>query len=196
MESKKKPAIIRDHPITYEEYAALPDDGNRYELADGVLEAMSPSATALHQFVSIELQRTMLDSCDSQYVILDAPLDVILSEREVRQPDLVMIHRSRLQIITRRGVEGPPDLVVEILSDWSIKRDKVKKTKVYAKFGIPEYWIVDPANETLEQYTLNGDAYELANVYSGDEPVASSHLPCIAFCMKDIMSRIPELPNY
>jgi Uma2 family endonuclease len=68
-----------------------------------------------------------------------------------------MIHRNRLHILTKRGVEGSPDLVVEILSPSSVKRDKVSKVEAYARFGVPEYWIVDMGNEALEQYILAGD---------------------------------------
>ncbi|PYI50029.1 Uma2 family endonuclease [Paenibacillus flagellatus] len=195
MEPKKKPDLIRERPMTYEDYAALPDEYGRFELVDGVLEAMSPAPTPLHQLVSFEIQRTLADSCLSEYLIVFAPIDVVLSQKEVRQPDLIMIHRSRLHILSKRAVTGPPDLVVEILSDWSIRRDKVKKSKAYARFGIPEYWIVDPANGSLEQYVLTEDRYELADVFTGDEPVRSDKLPCVGFTMQSIMSRIPELPE-
>jgi Uma2 family endonuclease len=192
---KKQSDLIKEQNMTYDDYAALPDDGNRYELAEGILELMSPGATARHQIVSSEIQSRLTQTCKLEYLILQAPLDVILSDREVRQPDLIMIHRSRLEIITRRGIEGAPDLVVEILSPYSIRRDKVSKRKSYAKYGIPEYWVIDPPNESLEQYILKGDVYDLAEVYTGNEHVQSERLPCIAFTMQDIMSSIPELPN-
>lgn len=195
LKPKNQADVIREQPMSYDEYAALPDDGNRYELAEGILELMSPGATARHQMVSFELQSKLNQTCKADYIILSAPLDVILSSREVRQPDLVMIHRSRLEIITKRGIEGAPDLVVEILSPYSIRRDKVNKHKSYAKHGIPEYWVIDPPNEALEQYILNGDVYELVEVYSGNESVQSDRLPCISFTMQDIMSSIPDLPN-
>ncbi|MEX2460741.1 MAG: Uma2 family endonuclease [Paenibacillaceae bacterium] len=192
---KKQADLIREQPMSYDEYAALPEDGNRYELVEGILEMMSPGATARHQMMSFEMQSRLAQTCKLEYVILYAPIDVILSNREVRQPDLVMIHRSRLEIITKRGIEGAPDLVIEILSPHSIRRDKVGKRRSYAKYGIPEYWVIDPPNEALEQYILNGDVYELAEVYIGDELVQSEHIPCIAFTMQDIMGSIPELPN-
>lgn len=181
--------------MTYDDYASLPDDGSRYELVDGVLEMMSPSASAKHQMISFRIQSKITQTCDDDYFILNAPLDIILSPTEVRQPDLVMIHRSRLNIIKKRGIEGAPDLVVEILSPSSIRRDKVGKLKSYAKYAIPEYWIVDPTNESLEQYVLEEDRYDLIEVYTEDEQVRSDHMQCVSFTMNVIMSKIPDLPD-
>lgn len=191
---KDKPNIIRETPVTYGEYDAMPDDGNRYEVADGQLELMgSPSPT--HQSVSSEILFTLNESCRSEYIIYIAPIDVILSDTEVRQPDLVMVHRSRMSIIAKKGIVGAPDLVVEIISPWSRRRDKVHKLKTYARYSIPEYWIVDLANWTLEQYVLTGQAYELVEIYAEDEPVQSERISCVSFTMNDIMSRIPVLPD-
>jgi Uma2 family endonuclease len=195
MTSDKKSKIIREQSLTYEDYARLPDDGNRYELVDGVLEMMSPSASTKHQMVSAQIQHRLVQSCENEYYILDAPLDVILSPKEVRQPDLIMIHRSRVDLIKMRGIEGAPDLVVEILSPSSIKRDKISKLKSYAYYKIPEYWIVEPANGSIEQYVLHEASYELVEIYTEDEKVKSDHIHCVSFSMNDVMSKIPDIPN-
>jgi Uma2 family endonuclease len=195
MKSKKKPHIVREQPLTYDDYASLPDDGSRYELVDGVLEMMSPSASSKHQMISFRIQSKIAQSCDDDYFILNAPLDVILSPTEVRQPDLVMIHHSRINIIKKRGIEGAPDLVVEILSPSSIRRDKVGKLKSYADYAIPEYWIVDPTNVSLEQYVLKEDRYDLIEVYTEDEQIQSDHIKCVSFTMNEIMSKIPDFPD-
>ncbi|WP_018133576.1 Uma2 family endonuclease [Effusibacillus pohliae] len=188
--------IIKEGRLTYEDYANLPyEEGVRYELVDGVLELMKPSPTARHQMISARMQFLLTQNCDEEYVILDAPMDVILSQYEVRQPDLIMIHRSRLSIITKRGIEGIPDLVIEILSPFTIKRDRLGKLKTYEKYGIPEFWIVDSAGTYLEQYVLRGERYELADVFTGDEPVRSDRLPCVSFTMNDILKKIPDLPE-
>jgi Uma2 family endonuclease len=195
MTEKKRPHEVRERPLTYDDYANLPDDGNRYELDDGVLELMSPSASAKHQMVSFQIEKRLAQRCETEYVILHAPLDVILSPYEVRQPDIIMIHRSRLNIITKRGIEGPPDLVVEILSPSSLKRDKVRKRHAYARYLIPEYWIVDTANGALEQYVLRLHAYEIVELYQHEDAIHSEHIPCVSFTMKEIMDAIPELPD-
>jgi Uma2 family endonuclease len=187
---KEKPEQVREQLVTYDVYAAMPDDGNRYEIADGTLELMT-SPTLTHQLISSEIQDVLKDCCKSDYIIISAPMDVILSRTEVRQPDLIMVHRSRVSILTKRGVEGAPDLVVEITSPSSRRRDKVQKSKVYAQYGIPEYWIVDLSNFTLEQYILLNESYELIDVYQGDEPVRSERVPCVTFTMDGIKSNLP-----
>lgn len=188
--------LIREQPITYEDYAKLPDDGIRYEINDGRLEVMTPGPNPLHQFVVQQIEHRMMQNCSRDYVALSAPIDLILSETEVRQPDIAMIHRHRLSIITKRGIEGPPDLVVEVLSPHSAKRDRQQKLYAYAKYLIPEYWIVDINNELLEQYVLTDQQYELLEVFQEDESVHSWKFPCISFTMRDIMDNIPDLPNF
>lgn len=186
--------IIREQPATYEDYAQLPDN-QRYELADGVLELMSPAPSPRHQAISYHIQSLLTQSCHSEYIILASPIDLILSHTEVRQPDLVMIHRSRIGIITQRGIEGNPDLVAEILSPHSAKRDKYSKRKVYAKYGIPEYWIIDIANESLDQYILSGDDYVLHNVYDREEIISSQRLPCVSFTIAQIHEATADIPG-
>lgn len=193
MSEKKQDQLnlnIKEHGLTYDDYAAI-DDGNRYELANGQLELMSPAPTVTHQMLSFEIQKFISRSCESDYIILYAPVDVILSATEVRQPDLVLIHRNRIDILSKRGVEGAPDLVVEILSPSSLKRDKIHKLKAYAFYGILEYWIVDPATGVLEQYILQEDRYELINIFQGIELVTSPSIPCISFTMAEIIAKIP-----
>jgi Uma2 family endonuclease len=195
----KRPNVgqIRETPMTYEEYAELPDDGNRYELVDGQLELMSPSPARTHQIISRRLLLLLSQDCESDYEIVAAPVDVVLSDVEVRQPDLVMIHLSRLSIYKERGsIVEPPDLVIEILSPNSLKRDKIAKHQAYARFGVPEYWILNPADETLEQHLLGPDrTYELVDVYTGDESIHSERLKCISFSMNEVMSRVRNLPD-
>jgi len=190
---KKKRAdepIIREQPVTYDDYAAMPDDGNRYEIINGVLEMMSPGSMTIHQTVSRELLFILLQSCRSEYEIYYAPFDVILSRTTVLQPDIIMIHRSRLEIVKKHGVEGAPDLVVEILSPSTRKRDKVVKAAAYAKHQVSEYWLVDPEARTLEQYRLDGEHYEWVQTYEEDDRVFSDKLPCVSFKFKDIFDNI------
>lgn len=192
-----KPAhLIREQSVTYEDYANLPDDGIRYEINDGRLEAMTPGPNAVHQFVVQQIEHRMLQNCSQDIIVLSAPIDLILSDTEVRQPDLIMIRRDRLSIITKRGIEGAPDLIVEVLSPFSAKRDRQQKLVAYAKYSIPEYWIVDINNELLEQYLLTDQEYNLFEVYQENEPVHSEQLTCISFTIREIMNSIPELPNF
>ncbi|UJL46743.1 Uma2 family endonuclease [Virgibacillus sp. NKC19-16] len=184
--------LIKESNLTYDDYASI-DDGNRYELVNGQLELMSPAPTVTHQMISFQMQKDIAKSCESDYIILNAPIDVILANNEVRQPDLVLIHRERMNIISNRGITGPPDLVVEILSPSTLKRDKIDKLNTYANFHIPEYWIVEPKTGILEQYSLHAEQYDLVNIFQKDEQVTSPHTPCISFTMTEIMSNIPRL---
>lgn len=187
----KKSDTVKEQPMTYGDYASLPEDGNCYELVDGILE-LSPSASTPHQIIGSEIQSIVKQSCSEQFLIL-YEMDVILSPYEVRRPDIIMIHRSRMSIVTKRAIKGAPDLVVEILSESSIKRDKVSKLFSYAHFQIPEYWIVDPFSGSLEQHILGEHGYHLHDVYIGDEPVRSDRLSCVSFTMQQIMSQVPDL---
>jgi Uma2 family endonuclease len=195
MKSNKNKPMIKEQPATYDDYAKLPDDGSRYELADGVLELMTPAPTPKHQVISTQLLTILMNSCQTLYIVFASPIDLILSSTEVRQPDIVMVHRSKIDIITLRGIEGIPDLVAEILSPQSVKRDKQNKLIAYAKYHIPEYWIVDPANECLEQYILSGDKYELHTVYDREETIQSDRLQCISFTMEQILATAAGLPG-
>ncbi|WP_135554322.1 Uma2 family endonuclease [Paenibacillus cymbidii] len=184
---KKKPLpLIKESGWTVEDYYNMPDDGNRYELVDGKLELMT-SPLIEHQLVSKQLENTLTNSCENEYVILHAPVDVVISQKETRQPDILMIHRSRQHIIEVRNIVGPPDLVVEIVSPSTVKRDRVGKLRSYARFGVPEYWIVDPMYKTLEQYVLiqEGEPYVLEQFYEKEEVVRSSRLPCVSFRVCD-----------
>ncbi|QJD84886.1 Uma2 family endonuclease [Cohnella herbarum] len=194
MEKDKKAADrVKDQQVTYEIYAEMPDDGKRYEVIDGMLELMSPSPTAAHQSISLELIHELRQGCKTDYLIYVAPLDVILNDTNVVQPDVLMIHRSRQHIVTSRGVEGPPDLVVEVLSPGSRKRDRLKKMAVYEKHGVPEYWIIDPEARTLEQYRLNDrKQFDLLELFEGDDMVVSDKLPCVSFVVHRIFSDIPQ----
>ncbi|EKN64342.1 Uma2 family endonuclease [Schinkia azotoformans] len=187
----KKKLEIKEGGLTYDDYAAI-DDGNRYELAAGQLELMSPAPTVTHQLISFEMQTKIAQTCKLDYIILNAPVDVILSPKEVRQPDIVLVNRKRLDIISKRGVEGTPDLVVEILSPSTLKRDKIAKKKSYAYYGIPEYWVIDPNSAVLEQYILADDRYELINIFQENEMVTSPNISCISFTMAEIIEAIPD----
>lgn len=188
---------IRETQMTYEDYAAMPDDGKRYELVDGQLELMSPSPTLTHQIISSNILHLLHNDCRDEYVIVSAPIDVVLSPTEVRQPDLIMIHRSRLSIHKEQGsIVAPPDLVVEILSPSSLQRDRIDKRAAYARFGVPEYWIIDPSEQGLEQYALDGyGTYQLLNIYTGNKPIHSEKLKCVTFAMDDVMEMIRDRPD-
>jgi len=153
-----RPALV---PYTYEAYAALPADGRRWELIDGDFE-VTPAPGSHHQTVSRRLQYELMRQLEEtgQALIFDAPIDVILSDHDVVQPDLAVVALSRQHIVSERGIEGPPDIVVEIVSPHSRVLDRRVKRQTYARFGVAEYWIVDEPGQ-IELHRLGPDGYVL-----------------------------------
>jgi Uma2 family endonuclease len=144
---------------TYADYCTFPDDGLRYEILEGAIY-MTPAPSTLHQYASKRLQRMLETALEARgtHLVFNAPIDVILSDEDVVQPDLVVAARSQL---STRGVEGPPLLVVEILSPSRPDYDRLTKARRYAAFGIAHYWIVDPDARTVECFGLEGETYRL-----------------------------------
>jgi Uma2 family endonuclease len=159
--------------LTYENYAALPDDGRRYEIHDGEL-SVTPSPGTPHQEISSNLNDLLRAHVRERAIgkVLYAPLDVILSNTTVVQPDLIYVDPSRHDLVTRRGIEGPPTLAVEIISPSTPRIDRVTKLQLYARYRVPYYWIVDPDARTIEAYELAGDGYRLVTTARGSQPVS------------------------
>jgi Uma2 family endonuclease len=148
--------------LTYEDYVALPDDGQRQQLFEGVLE-VSPSPGLRHQIVVGRLYLPLATGV-SEGMILLGPIDVIFDPRTVLVPDLVWLAPDRLHLASHRGIEGPPTLAIEVVSPGSGRIDRVRKLETYAKFGVRYYWIVDPLARTIEVYELDGADFRLTTV--------------------------------
>jgi len=146
--------------FTYEDYLLFPDDGKRHELIGGE-HYVTPAPRTKHQKLSgnlhaaiwLEIQKT---KCGQVFA---APTDVVLSDIDVVQPDLLYISSDRASIITEKNIQGQPDLVVEILSETTRKTDEIIKRKLYERHQIPEYWIIDPELETVKIYRLTDQGY-------------------------------------
>jgi Uma2 family endonuclease len=139
---------------TYDEFSRLPDDGNRYEVIAGELY-VTPAPGKEHQIVSARFNWKLRGFATVQHQlgeVLYAPIDVLLGDGEYLQPDLVFLRRDHEHYWTRRGIEGPPDLVIEVLSPSTASRDRVLKRDRYARFGVPEYWIIDAKARHVEIY--------------------------------------------
>jgi Uma2 family endonuclease len=153
---------------TYAEFERLPnDDGNRYEVIAGEL-AVTPSPGTQHQTIFGELFPLLKSFVRAHRLgnVLASPTDVLFGEGDYLVPDLVFVRSERTEIISARGVEGPPDLVVEILSPSTAFRDRGSKRERYALFGVPEYWIIDPRTQQMEVYRLADDASRPPEVVS------------------------------
>src|SRR6266487_6520349 len=171
---------------TYEEYYRLNDD-QRYEIIDGNL-LMAPAPDTWHQSwigaLFIILDR-YVRSRNLGKVFL-SPVDVVLNSENSVQPDLVFVSSANLGIVQRRGIFGTPDLLVEIVSVSSMRRDRYEKKELYARFGVKEYWIGDPANKALEILTLKGGNYELHCSAEEKGKVTSLLLAGLEFDLSDI----------
>lgn len=165
-------------PLTYDDYALLPQDRNRYEIFEGELY-MTPSPTLLHQYALIQLAWILMNHVNPRKLgrIFVAPLDVLLSEFTILQPDILFLRHSKIPAATAKNLQVAPDLTVEILSPTSIEQDRIHKKRIYARHGVSHYWIVDPETRTFEAYELAGADYRLAGSFSGDATATTSLFP-------------------
>jgi Uma2 family endonuclease len=170
--------------LSYRDYATLPADGRCYELHDGAL-SVTPAPGTRHQRISRNLSELLNEHVTTRGLgeVLYAPLDVILSDITVVQPDLIYLDRSRQHLASERGVEGPPALVVEILSPSTRTIDRVTKPFLYARHGIPCLWLVDPEARTIEAFVLERGSYVPAVRVSGDEEVTLPPFPDLTLCL-------------
>src|SRR5256885_6170634 len=171
---------------TYEEYYRLNDD-QRYEIIDGNL-LMAPEPDTWHQSWVGALFIILDRHVRSQYLgkVFLSPVDVVLNSENSVQPDLVFISTANLSIVQRRGIFGTPDLLVEMVSVFSMRRDRYDKKELYARFGVKEYWIGDPANKTLEILTLKAGRYELHCCAEEKGKLASLVLTGLEFDLSEI----------
>jgi Uma2 family endonuclease len=153
-------------PLTYRDLEAMfdggePDDGHRYELIDGVL-IVSPAPTPIHQRAVFRLARLLEDACPDDLEVFVAPLDVLLADDTVLEPDVLVARRKDL---SERNLPAPPVLAVEVLSPSTRRFDYMLKRSRYEAAGMPAYWVVDPAAPSLTAWELRDGCYvEVASV--------------------------------
>ena len=151
---------IRKSPtkLTYNEYVLFPNDGQRHEIIDG-RHYMNAAPVPRHQAISRHMQFQLYEQIESTKLgqVINAPIDLQLSDVDVVQPDLVVVLAGN-RIITQTRVRGVPDLVIEILSPSNRKHDTELKKQLYEQFAVPEYWIVDPDECVVIRYRLDESA--------------------------------------
>jgi Uma2 family endonuclease len=173
--------------LNYKDYEALPNDGRRYEIHEGEL-SVTPAPGTKHQEVSINLAAAMHIHVKARGLgkVFAAPVDVILSDISIVQPDLAYVAADRLGAISSRGIEGSPTLVVEILSPSTIQIDRTTKLQLYARHGVPHYWIVDPQARLIEAYRLEAGSYVLARRWADQEAFSAEPLADLALTAAQI----------
>ncbi len=176
---------------TYDDYCELPDDGNRYEVIDGVLY-MAPAPHPRHQRILFNLTvlfTPFVTGGNALGELFFSPIDVIFASEDIFQPDLLFISRERLHIITDRGLEAAPDLVVEVLSPSTRSRDLNLKRRRYAHFGVPEYWPIDPDSRTIRALMLENDHYKERGTYVIGDELVTPLIPGLVIPVEQVFER-------
>ena len=163
--------------LTYDDYKTFPDnDGIRKEIIEGELY-MTPAPSLKHQTILGKLHIVIHNFVDNKNLgkIFLAPCDVVFSNINVMQPDLIFIAKKSYLILTDLNIQGAPDLLIEILSPSTKENDQIYKKQVYEKFGVKEYWIIDPVGESVEIWSLINKKYNLVE-HANKEQTITSHL--------------------
>ncbi len=162
--------------FTYEDYRNTPED-QRCELLDGDL-VMTAAPNIAHQRVSSRLERRLAAFVEEGGLgeIFRAPTDVVLSDTDVVQPDILFASKERADIVTSENVRGAPDLIVEVLSPTTAGRDWREKRDLYSKHGVREYWLADPQTEIVWVLLPKEGSLEVAAIYGGGDTLTSPML--------------------
>jgi Uma2 family endonuclease len=186
----QRATIDRSKEWTVGDFLQLGEMSTPCELINGDL-IMSPAPTPLHQTVSSNLNDLLKAEAKKRGdTVLYAPIDVFIDNKNVFQPDLIYITRQRGDIISLRGVEGAPDIIIEIVSPSSVFIDRNKKKRAYQNAGTREFWLVDPANKTLEIYLHDQADHDTPHLYLVEQGVVKSTvLPDLAFDLSSIFQR-------
>jgi Uma2 family endonuclease len=164
--------------MAYQEFLRLeiPDEADfQYELLNGELVKKN-APTGKHQFAQSELFYKMMHFVTEKNLgrVFSSPTAVVLSDNDAPLPDLIFLSKAKMKLLDPEwGIMGAPDLVVEIVSPSSYKRDHYDKKKLYAASGIPEYWLIDPSNQSIEVLTLKDGSYQLHAFADADGEVTS-----------------------
>jgi Uma2 family endonuclease len=170
--------------LDYDDYAAIPSDGKRYELIGGDVY-VTPVPSPRHQWASKKLRRQLEDYFETRGLgrVFNAPIDVILTPHDIVQPDLVVVTDEAQ--ISARGIEGAPALLVEVLSPSTESYDRATKARRYAALGVPHLWLLDPQRQRLECLRLEASTCEPLTV-RGEDVLAHPDWPGLTVRLGDL----------
>jgi Uma2 family endonuclease len=178
---------------TYEDLFSLPDDGRRYEIIEGELYEM-PAPSWDHAVTIMNLILLLAPVVQALGGrVLTAPLDVFFEGADPVQPDIVVLLPESAAIGAGRGVEGAPDLLIEVLSPSNRGHDLLTKRALYARAGVREHWIVDPMSRAVEILALDRDALHSVQRASGEDTVVSSLLGDATLPLAAIFAGVDQL---
>ena len=163
---------------TYDDYAALPDDGNRYEILHGVL-IMAPSPNGPHQDAALRFGYYLLPIVEFAGLgkVRISPADVELSPHNVVQPDVFVVLKEHMDRVKEKRVIGAPDLVIGLAAPSTAAIDRLTKYELYARHGVSEYWIAKPDERTIEVMVLENGAYRSLGIFRGTQTLPSRIVP-------------------
>jgi Uma2 family endonuclease len=180
---------IAPRKLTYEDYLRFPDDGMRHEILDGEHYVTGAPSTR-HQIASSNLHSLLGPWIRDHRLgrLFAAPCEVIFSRHNIAQPDLLFVSQGRAGIILEKNIEGAPDLIVEILSDSTRRSDDVVKHGTYERFGVLEYWLVDPKRRTVRVFRRSGVSFSppVDLLADGDDVLATPVLQGLEIRVKEI----------
>jgi len=179
---------------TFADWETLPDDGNRYEIIDGVLY-MTTAPSNFHQWIIQGLQEYIGIPVRRQGLgfAFAAPIGVLMPECQPVQPDFVVVLKAHADIIHDRRIRGVPDLIIEVLSPNNAVFDEETKYAAYALAGLPEYAIIDPRTRTINHYRLEASGrYAAPRVFSEDEMATFDCLPSLAVPVAELFAGAPD----
>ena len=173
--------------LTYSDYAAK-DDGFRYELINGEL-LMAPAQSTFHQESHSYLSLIVMNFVKKNNLgkVYLVPTDVYLDEFNTVQPDILFISKDNLSKIKRNAIYGAPDFVVEIISPYSIHRDRYLKKELYEKHGVKEFWLLDIENKSIEVFNNNNGHFDLYSLTVENGKIESNLFPDLDILIEDIL---------
>lgn len=179
--------------LTWDDYVRFPEDGRRHELIDGE-HFVTPAPTRTHQTIVMNLGGHLWQHLRQHPTgsVFNVSLDVILSEHDVVQPDLLYFSREREAAFEpSRWVKGAPNLVIEVASPSTRRRDETLKRHLYERYGVDEYWLVDPEAETILVLRLDGGAYREAERLSAEsgDLLTTPLLPGLELALSEVFAK-------
>jgi Uma2 family endonuclease len=179
--------------FTYDDYLALPDDGRRYEVLEGEL-CMTPAPLTRHQEILTKLLVLIGAHVSKQHLgkLFSAPIDVVLSMVDTVQPDILFVSKDRLRIIAAKNVVAIPDFIIEIASPSSAQRDREEKRRLYQKYELPEYWIVDPDTQTVDLSIYFDNHLNLVETLKTGQQLRSRQIEGLTVNIGDIFDSDPS----
>jgi Uma2 family endonuclease len=179
--------------VSYADMERWPEDGRRYELYDGEVFEI-PSPLPIHQIALGRLYLALAGYVQAHGgMVLVAPLDIVLTEFDVVQPDLHLFTRERQHLINPRKVtRHAPDLAIEILSPGTSANDRGRKLRLLARHHVREFWLVDPNTPAIEIYCLSGDTLVHAGTALASELLQSRLLPTLVLRPAELVHESPH----